>query len=206
MLRWRSSQHPGGLGQIPGIRHEVPGLAGSTGWGNFWYNLPYWVAWFLNDLGKAAVLLVPFLFIVIYNRYGREKQFTVPAYLSTVPNPALKPWQVNLLFKDAAIEFDQDGFYATLLDLHRRKTDRDDGKNRREGDRDPGALVRHNRSLRTAGHSALSSSSPKTAYWIPRRSVNWRGSAQSDYAAEEKAVRFQPCLRILPPVRMQPSP
>ena len=112
---------PGGLSQIPGFRSEVAGLAGSTAWGNFWYNLPYWIAWILKYLGEAAVLVVPFLFIVIYNRYGREKSFTVPAYLSTIPNPALRPWQVNLLFKDAAMEFDEDGFYATLLDMHRRK-------------------------------------------------------------------------------------
>src|SRR5208337_5067218 len=85
----------GGLSQIPGFRSEVTDLAGSTAWGNFWYNLPYWVAWFLKYLGEAAVLVVPFLFIIIYNQYGREKEFTVPAYLSTIPNPSLRPWQVN---------------------------------------------------------------------------------------------------------------
>jgi uncharacterized membrane protein len=58
---------------------------------------------------------------LIYNRYGREKEFTVPAYLSTLPTTALKPWQVNLLFKGDALDFDEDGYYATLLDLHRRK-------------------------------------------------------------------------------------
>ena len=141
----------GGLGQIPGFRDELTGLSGSTAWGNFWYNLPYWVAWALNYLGKAAVILVPFLFIVIYNRYGREKNFTVPAYLSTIPNPSLKPWQVNLLFKDTALEFDEDGFYATLLDLHRRKiitmTEKEGGK----GIEIRSALFHNRRSLRTAG-------------------------------------------------------
>ena len=182
----------GGLGQVPGIRDEVPGLAGSTAWGNFWYNLPYWVAWFLNDLGKVAVLLVPFLFIVIYNRYGREKKFTVPAYLSTVPNPALKPWQVNLLFKDAALEFDQDGFYATLLDLHRKKmiamTEKEGGE---------GIEIR-----------VLSSTTDpyeqRVIAFIQQLSENGvldtgkigelARSAQVQYAAEEKAVRFQHML------------
>ena len=33
----------------------------------------------------------------------------------------MKPWAVNLLFKGDAMVFDQDGYYATLLDLHRKK-------------------------------------------------------------------------------------
>ena len=67
----------------------------------------------------------------MYYRYGREKQFTVPRYLSFVPDPGKKPWVVNLLFKGDAMTFDQDGYYATLLDLHRRKfimiTDKEQG-------------------------------------------------------------------------------
>ena len=70
---------------------------------------------------KRQYLLVPVLLLFIYYHYGREKKFTVTTYLSTVPNPALKPWQVNLLFKGDALDFDKDGYYATLLDLHRRK-------------------------------------------------------------------------------------
>ena len=112
---------PGGLGQIPGFRSNVEGLAGSTASGSFWYDLPYYVAWFLLYLGMAAVILIPFVLLFIYERYGREKTFVVPAYLSTIPYPSKKPWQVNLLFKGDAMEFDKDGFYATLLDLHRRK-------------------------------------------------------------------------------------
>ena len=44
----------------------------------------------------------------------------------------MKPWQVNLLFKGDALDFDEDGYYATLLELHRRKiisiTEKGDGK------------------------------------------------------------------------------
>ncbi|MGA8243523.1 MAG: DUF2207 domain-containing protein, partial [Methanoregula sp.] len=112
---------PGGLGQIPGFRSNVEGLAGSTASGRFWYDLPYYIAWFLLYLGMTAVILTPFVLLFIYQRYGREKTFVVPAYLSTIPDPSKKPWQVNLLFKGDAMEFDKDGFYATLLDLHRRK-------------------------------------------------------------------------------------
>jgi uncharacterized membrane protein len=110
-----------GFGQVPGYRTEVAGLAGKTSSGSFWYNVIYTLSNLLNYLSKAAVILVPLLFLVIYNRYGREKEFTVPTDLSTIPNPALKPWQVNLLFKGDAPDFDEDGYYATLLDLHRRK-------------------------------------------------------------------------------------
>jgi uncharacterized membrane protein len=39
--------------------------------------------------------------------------------LSYVPSK-IKPWVVNLVFKGDAFDFDQDGFYATLLDLSRQ--------------------------------------------------------------------------------------
>ncbi len=112
---------PQGLSQLPGYRTEVADLAGKTSSGSFWYNASYTLSYLLNYLSKAAVILVPLLFLVIYYRYGREKEFTVPEFLSTIPNPALKPWHVNLLFKGDAGDFDEDGYYATLLDLHRRK-------------------------------------------------------------------------------------
>ncbi len=111
----------GGLSGIPGIRTQVADLNSKTASGSFWYNLPYFVANLLNILAKAGVILVPVLLIYLYYHYGREKMFTIPEYLSTIPNPALKPWQVNLLFKDDALDFDEDGYYATLLELHRRK-------------------------------------------------------------------------------------
>ena len=110
-----------GLSGIPGFRSEVADLKSKTESGSFWYNLPYFAANLLNILAKVAVILVPLFLIALYYWYGREKSFTVPEYLSTIPNPALKPWQVNLLFKDDALDFDEGGYYATLLDLHRRK-------------------------------------------------------------------------------------
>jgi uncharacterized membrane protein len=75
----------------------------------------------LRYLATAAVILVPLGFLLIYRWFGREKRFTVPPYLITIPDPALRPWQVNLLFKKDVLVFDESGFYATLLDLHRRK-------------------------------------------------------------------------------------
>ena len=121
-----------GFSQFPGFRNAVDDVRGKTASAAFWYNLPYYAAYLLNILGTIAVILVPLLLIVIYRRYGREKEFMVPAYLSTIPGTNLKPWQVNLLFKGDAMDFDEDGYYATLLDLHRRKnisiTEKGEGK------------------------------------------------------------------------------
>jgi len=99
---------------------------------NRWPPILYGAAGVLHVLGNVLVLLMPFIFLGVYLRYGREKSFTVPEYLSFTPNTALKPWQVNLLFKGDALDFDEDGFYATLLDLHRQKkilvTEKPEGK------------------------------------------------------------------------------
>ena len=83
--------------------------------------LIYTLSSLLRYLATAAVILVPLSFLLIYRWFGRERKFTVPATLSTIPDAALKPWQVNLLFRKDALVFDESGYYATLLDLHRRK-------------------------------------------------------------------------------------
>ena len=78
------------------------------------------------------VLLLPFIFLAIYILYGKEKNVTVPEYLSTIPNKNRTPFEVNLLFKGSAFVSDHDAFYATLLDLHRKKkiSIKDRGNNR----------------------------------------------------------------------------
>ena len=68
---------------------------------------------------RALILLFPFALLAVYYRFGREKRYIVPKTLSYVPSKR-KPWLVNLVFKGDAFDFDKDGFYATLLDLHRR--------------------------------------------------------------------------------------
>ncbi|HXW99121.1 MAG TPA: hypothetical protein VEI51_05310, partial [Methanomicrobiales archaeon] len=73
--------------------------------------------------GYGTIVLViafPFLFLGMYALFGAEKRCTVPEYLSTVPDPDAKPWIVNLLFTGDPLDFDENGFYATLLDLHRK--------------------------------------------------------------------------------------
>jgi len=76
-----------------------------------------------TSLDAAAVLFVvatPFLFLLLYFIHGKEPDETVPRYLSEVPNPARKPWVVNLVFRSDTFESTDDAFYATVLDLQRR--------------------------------------------------------------------------------------
>lgn len=68
---------------------------------------------------RALVLLFPLALALFYFKFGREKKFTVPSTLSYVPHKR-KPWLVNMVFKGDAFDFDENGFYATLLDLHER--------------------------------------------------------------------------------------
>ena len=109
------------FGGIPGFRTDVTDLPGSIASGNFWHDLLYTLSYLMKYLAEAGVILVPLGFLGIYRWFGREKKFPVPEYLSTLPNPALRPWQVTLLFRKDAMVFDESGYYATLLDLHRRK-------------------------------------------------------------------------------------
>ncbi|HSD58080.1 MAG TPA: DUF2207 domain-containing protein, partial [Methanotrichaceae archaeon] len=68
---------------------------------------------------RALVLIFPFALALFYFKFGKERQFTVPSTLSYVPHKR-KPWLVNMVFRGDAFDFDEDGFYATLLDLHER--------------------------------------------------------------------------------------
>ena len=96
-------------------------IKGLTEQANTVYSVKYWAAVGLGFLANAAVLLTPFLLLGLWYRYGREPDVTVPTYLSTVPNPERKPWLVNLVFSKSVNDFDEDGFYSTLIDLHERK-------------------------------------------------------------------------------------
>jgi uncharacterized membrane protein len=105
---------------IDGFPTYVEGVQQEAANANQGAILLYGAALILYDLAIVLVLITPFILLGVYLRYGREKPFTVPEYLSFIPDASLKPWQVNLLFKGDAIEFDDDGFYATVLDLHRQ--------------------------------------------------------------------------------------
>ncbi len=78
---------------------------------------------FSKDIVEKAilgiVLIYPAIVLFIYRRFGTEKEFTVPEFLSYVPKKR-KPWFVNLVFSKDVEEFDLNGLMATIMDLSMR--------------------------------------------------------------------------------------
>ncbi|WP_292459963.1 DUF2207 domain-containing protein [Methanothermococcus sp.] len=75
----------------------------------------------IKYLFSVMVVIFPLIAYIFYNKYGVEKKYIVPKYLSYVPNKNRKPWVVNLIFNGKLGKFEKEGFYATLLDLHDKK-------------------------------------------------------------------------------------
>lgn len=117
------------LNVLNGFLRRVDNVRGSTIQANTVYLIQHRMAQLLRDVAKALAVLNPPILILLYVAFGREKRFIVPRYLSTVPNKERKPWIVNLVFKRDAVDYDEDGFFATLLDLHMRRKIRIDTKN-----------------------------------------------------------------------------
>ena len=105
---------------LDGFVSNIPNVESETVQANTAYVNQYLVIEGLRSAVKILVLALPFILLVIYFWHNKEKDVTVPKYLSYVPNPDRKPWLVNLLFKDDSLKFDKNGFYATILDLHRQ--------------------------------------------------------------------------------------
>jgi uncharacterized membrane protein len=116
------------IGGFDGFPSRVDDVRGSTVRANSAYSRQYSIALLLREGARALALVTPLLLYAVYYRYGREKEYTVPRYLSTVPNRERRPWLVNQIFKSDALDYDADGFYATILDLHRRGVVRLDSK------------------------------------------------------------------------------
>lgn len=105
---------------IPGDREYVTDIIQKTEFSNNIYQLSLSKAGIILDLAKYAVMIIPFLFVFLYVIIGREKKYYVPKYLSYIPNRNLSPWVVNLIFNGDTFVSDKNGFYATLIDLHRK--------------------------------------------------------------------------------------
>ncbi len=109
------------LKSLPGYAIYTPGVYILKDASYPFYNaIPRPLSTLLLYLGIIWLIALPFLFIIIYRRFGKEKPVTVPEFVCLTPDRSLKPWQVNLIFKNDAVDFDEDGFNATLFDLHRR--------------------------------------------------------------------------------------
>ena len=104
-----------------GFASEVPNVEGLTRSANSRYSLMYNGSVWLGYAGMLIALAAPLVLFGFYNRYGKEDDVTVPEYLSFVPNTDRKPWLVNLIFRKNVGDFDENGFYSTLLDLHTKK-------------------------------------------------------------------------------------
>ena len=106
---------------LDGFPRKTDNVRDRTVQANIQYSAQYYGATALWQGTRVFSIILPFLFVLLYIAYGREKPFVVPKYLSTIPNEKRKPWLVNLVIKNDALDYDKDGFYATLLDLHLRK-------------------------------------------------------------------------------------
>jgi uncharacterized membrane protein len=104
-----------------GYASQVPDVEGLTRSANFWYSLYYNGSVWLGYAGTFLALASPLIFYWLYSLHGKETDVTVPEYLSFVPNPDRRPWLVNAVFRKNVGDFDENGFYSTLLDLHTRK-------------------------------------------------------------------------------------
>ena len=111
---------PAYLNAIDGFPVKTDAVRQQTETAALFYSIPALLSSLMLLLGRIGVIAAPVFLIVIFLRHGQEKQAVIPEHISFVPDPSLLPWQVNLLFKGDAIEFDENGFYATILDLHRR--------------------------------------------------------------------------------------
>ncbi len=75
----------------------------------------------LKNLLYIAVFGFPIWAYVLYLKFGKEKSYVVPEYLSYIPNKDRTPYEVNLLFTGDSAKIDLNAFLATLLDLHKKK-------------------------------------------------------------------------------------
>lgn len=112
---------PDAAAMLEGFPEPAEGVRGALAAENTLYAVPFAAGSVAKTLAYLLVLAMPVLLAGIHYVFGREQEATVPEYLSFVPDPALPPWKANLVFTGCAFRRDENGFYATLLDLHRRK-------------------------------------------------------------------------------------
>ena len=108
------------LNALESFPRSLSDVKGPTVQANTMYSIQYFSASTLRVGTQILTIIFPILFLLIYVIYGREKRFAVPKYLSIIPNENRKPWIVNLVFRGDVIDYDENGFYATILDLHLR--------------------------------------------------------------------------------------
>ncbi|AEH06236.1 DUF2207 domain-containing protein [Methanothermococcus okinawensis] len=106
---------------ITGYYKHVNNVKEKTLSANNFYFLINNILSIIKYLFALIIIIFPLIAYIIYNKYGVEKNYIVPEYLSYVPNKNRKPWIVNLIFNGKFGKFGKEGFYATLLYLHDKK-------------------------------------------------------------------------------------
>ncbi len=120
MLEFEFLLAPDAVNQMDGFPQLIEDVKGQTERANKALQNQFTLATSILWFNRISIFLVPVGLYVLWQRYGKEKEYVVPPFLSTVPNESRKPWLVNLVFKRDATDFDKDGFNATMLDLHER--------------------------------------------------------------------------------------
>jgi uncharacterized membrane protein len=103
-----------------GFQREFPGIELITDDANEWLFTVRFIYEILKKFLFFAVVVYPVFFYLLYLKFGKEREFLVPKFLSCVPNPNRKPYQVNLLFAGDASFADENALFSTVLDLKRR--------------------------------------------------------------------------------------
>ncbi len=99
--------------KIPNLRNRVLNVNSSI------YSMH--LLWRLSIyLLSMFLALTPVILYAIYRKFGTEKDFIIPKFLSFVPNKRREPYIVNQIFNGDAKRGTADGFYATVLDLVRK--------------------------------------------------------------------------------------
>ncbi len=99
LLEFEFLMTPEALNHIDGYPQQAFDVKAQTVDANNKYSFEYLVASGFLWVNKLATFLVPIGLYVLWTRVGREKEYVVPPFLSTIPNKTRKPWLVNLVFK-----------------------------------------------------------------------------------------------------------
>lgn len=106
------------LGTLEGVERHVEGVKDLTVEANRRYSIEVLSATGLLWIARIAGLVVPLWLYRLWSKEGQEQEYVVPRTLSFIPNKSRTPWIVNLIFKKGVSDFDEDAFYATMLNLH----------------------------------------------------------------------------------------
>ncbi len=107
-------------GPLEGFGSYVPNVRERAKSANATLTALYTFRSYLKPVLVLFVLTAPYVLLILYRKYGSEKSYPVPRFLSYVPNPERKPWLVNLLFHGSSAKTDENALFATLLDMEDR--------------------------------------------------------------------------------------